>query len=416
MRIKDIAAINAKTKTKFDSAIAYYDTASVIEGHILEPQIIDPSTEKIPSRAQRIIKDKTILYSTVRPYLRHFGIIEKPSENAIASTGFVTIDAKEEIVNPFYLYYWLTRDEITSYLNTIAASSVSSYPSINPKDIYDIAIDLPTMDEQERIASILRCIDAKIRVNNKIIKTSEKLMREIYDYWFVQFDFPDENGRPYKSSGGKMKWNEKLKREIPEGWVVKPLEEYITVVRGISYKPADELKEESANSVSLLKSNNIQDGAINYDQPVFLPAELVGSGQWLTKGSVFIAMSSGSKAHMGKTAIVYKDLPYTFGAFCAKINIDTKATVYLSTYFTSEWFRAYIENVTAGTSINNIGNEQLTNIPLPFPDDMLQKRFEEYLEPIFDELGELNEENRRLTSLRDWLLPMLMNGQIKVSD
>ena len=125
-------------------------------------------------------------------------------------------------------------------------------------------------------------------------------------------------------------------------------------------------------------------------------------------------MSSGSKAHMGKTAVVYKDLPYVFGAFCAKIDIDETVRGYLSTYFRSEWFRAYIENVTAGTSINNIGNEQLTNILLPFPDKRLQSLFETRLMSMFAIEGELGEETQQLASLRDFLLPMLMNGQVKV--
>ena len=163
-----------------------------------------------------------------------------------------------------------------------------------------------------------------------------------------------------------------------------------------------------------MKSNNIQNGTINFEQPVFLPQQLADKNQWLTEGSVFITMSSGSKAHMGKTAIVYKDLPFVFGAFCAKIVIDDSVKGYLSTYFRSEWFRAYIENVTAGTSINNIGNDQLTNILLPFPDSDIQKRFEDYLKPMFVRQGELGTETQQLASLRDFLLPMLMNGQVKV--
>ena len=127
-------------------------------------------------------------------------------------------------------------------------------------------------------------------------------------------------------------------------------------------------------------------------------------------------MSSGSKAHMGKTAIVYKNLPFVFGAFCAKINIVEKMRCFISTFFRSEWFRFYIERVTAGTNINNISNEQLTDIVMPIPDDRTLKEFEKCFNSTFDMIGELFEENQQLASLRDFLLPMLMNGQVKIQN
>ena len=174
------------------------------------------------------------------------------------------------------------------------------------------------------------------------------------------------------------------------------------------------MKEEGENTVLLLKSNNIQNGSINYEQPVILPAEIANDDQWLTEGSVFITMSSGSKAHMGKTAIVFHDLPYIFGAFCAKIDINKEYRCFVSTYLRSEWFRVYIENVTAGTSINNIGTEQLTGIKLPFPDKSTLNQFEKFVTPVFRKQGEMVAENEQLTLLRDLLLPLLMNGQVKV--
>lgn len=311
----------------------------------------------------------------------------------------------------FYYYYFCSPKGYKQIRNIVTKSG---QPKFNKTNFRELEVPNPPIDVQDAIVKVLKTIDDKIDNNNAICSNLEAMAKLLYDYWFVQFDFPDENGKPYKSSGGKMVWNDELKREIPAGWEVKPLVEYISVIRGISYKPTDELKQSSAKSVSLLKSNNIQNGTINFEQPVFLPQQLADKNQWLTEGSVFITMSSGSKAHMGKTAIVYKDLPYVFGAFCAKIVIDNSVRGYLSTYFRSEWFRAYIENVTAGTSINNIGNDQLTNILLPFPDNDIQKRFEDYLKPMFFRYGELGTETQQLASLRDFLLPMLMNGQVKV--
>ncbi len=335
-------------------------------------------------------------------------------EHGILGYHCALITPDERILKGEYLNIILHSPYAQKYFEANASGSGQRY-TLTTDIIGDFPVPIPDdMSVQDSFGKMCSDIDSKITNNNAICSNLEAMTKLLYDYWFVQFDFPDENGKPYKSSGGKMVWNAELKREIPAGWEVKPLSEYISVIRGISYKPTDELKQSSANSISLLKSNNIQNGTINFDQPVILPSHLADSNQWLTEGSVFITMSSGSKAHMGKTAIVYKDLPYVFGAFCAKIVIDDSVKGYLSTYFRSEWFRAYIENVTAGTSINNIGNDQLTNILLPFPGSDILKRFEDYLKPMFVRQGELGTETQQLASLRDFLLPMLMNGQIKL--
>ena len=243
-----------------------------------------------------------------------------------------------------------------------------------------------------------------------------KLAKQLFEYWFVQFDFPDEFGRPYKSSGGKMVWNDILKQEVPEGWEISDLTKKISITRGVAYSPKDELNKPSENTVYLLKSNNIDNGAITYDKPVILDKGKVKSEHFLTKGSVFITMSSGSKAHMGKTAIVYFDMNYVFGAFCSKISISRECKNYLSMYFRSIYFRKYIEKITSGTNINNISNEHLLSIKLPFPPKFLQQKFEQLIDIYFEKIALLIKEHDQLYSLRDFILPLLMNGQATISD
>ena len=324
--------------------------------------------------------------------------------------GKVMYDSRT--VNIYYLHYLLATDSVKQQLE--ARASGTRQRNISPADIYDVEVDVPDLHNQRLIGTYLYKIEQLQEINNKIFSTLESLAKTIYDYWFVQFDFPDENGKPYKSSGGKMVWNKELKRKIPEGWEVKTLNSYIKVVRGVSYKPKDELHEDNGNCVELLKSNNIQNGNINFEQPVLLPAEIVSNDQWLTRNSIFITMSSGSKAHMGKTAVVFDDLPYVYGAFCAKIEINEEMRCFLSSYFRSKWFKNYIDNETAGTSINNIGNEQLTGIRLPIPPMSIVSEFENRINPMFKIQGEIVKENQKLASLRNFLLPMLMNGQVKV--
>ena len=230
----------------------------------------------------------------------------------------------------------------------------------------------------------------------------------------MQFDFPDENGKPYRTSGGAMEWCQELGREVPKGWKIDTINHIISIIRGVSYQPSDELSSLAEGSIKLLKSNNIQDGSINFDSPVYLSSEKANSEQWLTKGSVFITMSSGSKLHMGKTAIVFDDLPYVFGAFCAKIKIESLYQYWLVVFFRHELFRTHIENVTLGTSINNINAHHITSIKMPFPPKDILEQFNAILSPCFNMQGKIMSENTHLQSMRDWLLPMLMNGQAKV--
>lgn len=250
VRVGDIAIINGKSLGKnipFPQ-IQYLDTGSITNGIIENIQMIDCNNDTIPSRAKRMVKNNTIIYSTVRPRLRHYGILHNPQENMIVSTGFVTIDAIEEKVNPLFLYYSLIKDDVTEYIASIADTAVSSYPSINPSDIADLEIDFPSIFEQNKISEILSAIDDKISTNNHINAELESMAKTIYDYWFLQFEFPDENGKPYKSSGGKMVWNEELKRDIPEGWEVRQFNEFIKFEKG---KIPDELSDVKCDKLDL---------------------------------------------------------------------------------------------------------------------------------------------------------------------
>ena len=234
MKVSDICDIN-KSNVNFtkDQLVEYLDTGSLTEG------VID-SLAKVrygdaPSRAQRAVEKDTILYSTVRPNLKHYGIVAEYNPNIVVSTGFTTIDVKEnkkEEIDAHFLYYLMTQQWVTKHLHTIAQSSVSSYPSISPSDIGNLEFEFPFIATQRRIASVLSNIDKKIALNRQINQNLEALAKQLYDYWFVQFDFPDENGKPYKSSGGAMVYNEQLKREIPKGWEYFTTDKLTNVITG----------------------------------------------------------------------------------------------------------------------------------------------------------------------------------------
>ena len=167
------------------------------------------------------------------------------------------------------------------------------------------------------ICDFYASLENKILLNRKINHNLEAMAKLLYDYWFVQFDFPDENGRPYKSSGGKMVWNEKLKREIPQGWEPISINEVCTSCRGISYRKEDLVSEN--DGVLVLRGNNIENSRIIFDSNVaYIPKSFVSNEQKIFEGDIIITMSSGSKAHVGKCAMFHKDSKHTFGAFLSK--------------------------------------------------------------------------------------------------
>lgn len=166
-----------KEKWKF---VNYLDTGNITDNKINAIQYIDIKNKKLPSRARRKVQENSIIYSTVRPKQRHFGIIKNQPDNFLVSTGFVVIDVNESILDADFLYYLLTQNIVVEKLHIIAEQSVSTYPSIKPSDIENLEISIPDIVVQKRIASILGCLDKKIEQNNMINKNLSEQLQALY--------------------------------------------------------------------------------------------------------------------------------------------------------------------------------------------------------------------------------------------
>ena len=242
-KLADIADFNKSSISKSETfkEIIYLDTSSITENVVSGTVIMN--TKEAPSRAQRKVTNNTIIYSTVRPRLKHYGILSRPQNNFIVSTGFTTIDIKDlykNKIDPRYLYLLLTQPTITDYIGNIADTAVSAYPSINPSDLSSLCFMFPDHAIQKTIADIWNNYDRKIELNRAINQNLEAMAKQLYDYWFVQFDFPNEEGKPYKSSGGEMVWNKKLKRDIPALWKTKVIEDIADVYNGATPSTVNE--------------------------------------------------------------------------------------------------------------------------------------------------------------------------------
>ena len=401
--IGEIAEINANSLTQKDmlQEIMYLDTGNITRNEIDNIQVLNVMMDKIPSRAKRKVKDKTIIYSTVRPNQEHYGFLENPSDNFIVSTGFSTIDVCDKDTDGKFIYYLLTQKHITDYLHTIGENSVSSYPSINPDDIANLKFAVPDFKTQQSIAAILSVLDKKIALNKQINTRLEEMAKTLYDYWFVQFDFPDANGRPYKSSGGEMVFDETLKREIPKGWEVKSLNQVADIVMGQSPDGAS-YNLEQEGTIFFQGSTDFDWRFPNVRQYTTSPT------RFAQKGDILLSV----RAPVGDLNIA--PFECCIGRGLAALRSKSGNNSFL--FYVMKYFKTVFERRnTEGTTFGSITKDDLHSLKLVAPADNVLEKYNEIASKYDEMIFIRSQQNHQLTQLRDFLLPMLMNGQISVT-
>lgn len=316
---------------------------------------------------------------------------------------------KKDKLDTDYLYYWLK-----NYVDVLLNKSQGSvFNTINLSTFDDIKIELPSIADQRKISNLLTLLDDKIQTNNQINQELEAMSKTLYDYWFVQFDFPDQNGKPYKSSGGKMVYNPELKREIPEGWGVEKLDDLGTIVGGST--PTKSISDNftkggegyswiTPNDLSNNKGNKfIKNGEIDVTVRGLKDASL----KLYPEGTVLMS----SRAPVGYLAIATKELTTNQGF---KSFIPDKKYDKNYIYYTLQNCLKVIEQNASGSTFKEISATVLKDITIIQPNLDIVKKFEEKVSSINSYIKVNEEQNQELTQLRDWLLPMLMNGQVKV--
>ena len=207
-----------------------------------------------------------------------------------------------------YEYNHFLKFLLYSNLNALLnAANGSTFPNLTSDILASFEMSVPDLKIQRSISIFLNSIDSKIELNNRINAELESTAKTLYDYWFVQFDFPNEQGKPYKSSEGKMVWNEELKREIPEGWDIGTLGDIAELVRGVTYGAKDIKSQNDNGVIPILRATNISGNRIDLDDMVYVPKQNVSASQILNKYDILITMSSGSKDHIGKNGLYYYD-------------------------------------------------------------------------------------------------------------
>ena len=396
MKIKDIVTFVSKSITP-QKGVTYnlYSLPSFDEGktfEVLDGADIQSNKYDVPN--------KCILFNKLNVRFKRVWRIDSHDENKIASTEFLPLVVDEDVVDFQYCYYLLISDKITNYLCGQNTNTSGSHKRIDPDNFLNIEIKLPKMSIQRQVGKTLSALDRKIVLNKQINDNLEAMAKQLYDYWFVQFDFPNEEGKPYKSSGGAMVWNEKLKREIPEGWNVANVFDELSVQYGFPF--STELFTEEPTSIPVVRIRDILENSVSaYSE------EEVDEKYKLQKQDLLVGMDGNFHMNYWNDNVSY------LNQRSVRLRAKSKSTVSImqAKYDIAPYIKAK-ELRAKGSTVGHLSDKDLKELfVLVCPNIDFRNKFDSILAEIIENRCEMIE----LTKQRDELLPLLMNGQASVN-
>lgn len=383
-KLGDICKSNIHSYSEKDNwaFVNYLDTGNITENKISDIQFIDLSSESLPSRARRKVQLNDIIYSTVRPNQKHFGIIKNQPENFLVSTGFAVLHINKTIADPNFVFYNLIQNENTETLHAIAEQTTSAYPAIKPSDIENLSIKVPPLPTQQKIARILSSLDDKIELNNKINTNLEQQAGPLFKNWFVDFE-------PF---GGKM----------PEGWKEADIYSIANIIYGSPF--ASKLFNTEKNGKPIIRIRDLKD----QHSDVYTPEER-DDAYLIQPKDIVVGMDGEFR-------------PYIWGSepgwlnqrVCVFENKRPKGKAFL--FFSIKPLLDVVEKTQVATTVIHIGKKDFDKFQITLPTEDILDKFDELTDPILDQIVANRLENRRLAELRDTLLPKLMNGEIEVNE
>lgn len=382
----------------------------VTTDNLIQNKLGKVDAEKMPPQKGNVTKftKGDILISNIRPYLKKIWLAKYDGGS---SADVLTLKVKPQFDSSF-IYYSLFRDDFFDYV--MKGSKGTKMPRGDKNQLLNFHIPKFSIEQQKKIAKVLSDLDTKIELNNKINDNLEKMAKSIYDYWFVQFDFPDAIGKPYKTSGGKMVWNEELKREIPMDWEVGALDSIGDIVGG------------STPSKIIDDNFCVGDGT-----PWITPKDLSNNKgkKYISRGEYDVTDRGLKEASLkimpAGTVLLSSRAPIGYLAI-SRCNVTTNqgfksfvpnkgySSEYI--YYTIQNHIPEIEANSSGSTFKEVSTATLRTIKTIIPTNDILLDFNILIKPMFRKQDIAELENQKLSSMRDWLLPMLMNGQVKVQD
>jgi len=365
------------------SQIVYLDTGSIKEGKITE--LKEYELTDAPSSAKRLVKHNNIVYSTVRPIQRHYGIIKNPPDNMVVSNGFVVLEAIGEIIDPYFLYYFLTLDKTIDTLEAIAEASSSVYPTFRIPVLENLTIFLPPLSEQRAIASVLSSIDDKIDLLQRENKTLEAMAETLFRQLFI--------------------------KEAEKDWDKVPLSEFFDFKEG----PGIRNWQFKDKGIPFINIRLISDGEIDVSKANFIDEKEANEKykHFYLQRKDMVVSTSGT---LGKTAIVRNyHLPLLLNTSVIRFRPkDGVNYSFMYAYLNSNEFHEQLMKLASGSVQLNFGPMHLKQITIQLPPKNKLEYFRAIANPIYDKIESNYSQIRTLTQLRDTLLPKLMSGKIRV--
>ena len=332
--------------------------------------------------------------------------IAEDLDNTVLGYHCALVKPDESIILGKYLNAFLHSDYIKRYFELNATGSGMRY-TLSVDTLYNIPILAPSLDIQKRIGELFSNIDRKICINRSLNHYLEAMAKQLYDYWFVQFDFPDENEEPYKSSGGRMVWNDKLKREIPENWTNATVENIEkNIITGKT--PSTVIEDNFGGPIPFVTIDDIRGSLHVYETARTLTTKGADSQKtkYLPKGSLCCSCigTVGVLGFIGDIAQTNQQINSI--VFSKSYN---KEYVY---YSLQQHFR--YSSAKTGNTILNMSKDEFAKIMIIYPESSILQKYHNQCEPIFSQIDENIKELNLLTKQRNELLPLLMNGQVGV--
>lgn len=376
---------------KFDKDKLYaINTSDVLEGEIINTPLMEVA--ELKGQFKKTIEKGDILFSEIRPANKRYAKVNiEDTKDYVVSTKLMVLRKYNNDVDYDYFYYCLTNKWFLNILQKRAENRICSFPQITFDLLSEYKFRIPQLSEQKRIAETLSLLDQKIAINTRMNAELEAMAKQLYDYWFVQFDFPDENGKPYKSSGGKMVYNPILKREIPAGWEVGSVSDYAKIFTGkkdVSKVTPGEYLFFSCAPDPIPSNEYIYDGEL---------VLVSGNGSYTGRVSYY----------NGKCDLYQR----TYG--CALKN-EFKDCFPWFYYYMKNYFQPLYTGGKHGSAIPYIVLSDLADSIIVVNRETMHL-FSNTIRSLFNyQFKNYYDTKLYLTHLRDSLLPMLMNGQVTV--
>ncbi|MFA2188876.1 restriction endonuclease subunit S [Escherichia coli] len=319
------------------------------------------------------------------------------NEKSLYSGFCIRARLKTDDFLPLFLAYYTRTNFFKSAITSVAGTNINN---LNQDILGNIMIPHYSIGIQKSIVAVLTSIDEKIAINNRINAELEAMAKTLYDYWFVQFDFPDANGKPYKTSGGRMEYNATLKREIPAGWAVNTLSQIANITMGQS--PAGESYNEDGIGTLFFQ------GSTDFGWLFPTPRQYTTSPTRMAKkGDILLSV----RAPIGDMNIANADC--CIGRGLAALNSKSRSDGFL--FYVMKYFKQVFERRNAeGTTFGSMTKDDLHSLQVVCPEPGLLKRYDDIVSEYNKMIFTRSLENQDLIKLRDWLLPILMNGQVKI--